>query len=74
MLRPLATHAFGPAPCSVSCRRLVQIAGSTIVQQAGLSVNNAQQGFLPHGWLEYVDDVTGREYFYNVRIRSCCHP
>jgi len=51
-------------------KRLVQIAGSTIVQQAGLSVNNAQQGFLPHGWLEYVDDVTGREYFYNVHTRE----
>lgn len=51
-------------------RRLVQIVGSTIVQQAGLSVNNAQQGFLPHGWLKYVDEVSDRPYYYNVRARA----
>jgi len=43
--------------------------GSTMVQQAGLSVNNAQQGVLPHGWLEYVDEDSNRPYYFNVRAR-----
>ena len=34
-------------------RMLMELVGSTVVQQAGLSVMNAQKGVLPHGWLEY---------------------
>jgi len=48
----------------------MELVGSTIVQQAGLSVMNAQKGVLPHGWLEYVDEISGRPYYYNVR-RLC---
>ena len=43
--------------------------GSTIVQQAGLSVMNAQKGVLPHGWLEYTDEASGRPYYYNVHSK-----
>ena len=38
--------------------------------QAGLSVMNAQKGVLPHGWLEYIDDNSGRPYYYNVHTRE----
>lgn len=48
----------------------MELVGSTIVQQAGLSVMNAQKGVLPHGWLEYVDDASGRPYYYNVSNRG----
>mmetsp|Transcript_4008 Transcript_4008/g.12377 ORF Transcript_4008/g.12377 Transcript_4008/m.12377 type:complete len:101 (-) Transcript_4008:498-800(-) len=51
-------------------RQLMELVGSTIVQQAGLSVMNAQNGVLPHGWLEYVDDASGRPYYYNVHNRE----
>jgi hypothetical protein len=61
--------AHVPPPPTLPSRRLVQIVGSTIVQQAGLSVNNAQQGILPHGWLEYIDESSDRPYYYNVRAR-----
>eukprot|EP00965_Chrysotila_dentata_P172320 5687401-Pleurochrysis_carterae.AAC.1 len=30
---------------------------------------NLQKGLLPHGWLEYMDDATGRPYFYNVHAK-----
>ena len=47
----------------------VSMVGSTIVQQAGLSVMNAQKGVLPHGWLEYSDEASGRPYYYNVHTK-----
>ena len=31
---------------------------------------NAQKGVLPHGWLEYIDDNSGRPYYYNVHTRE----
>lgn len=38
--------------------------------QAGLSVMNLQKGTLPHGWLEYSDEVSGRPYYYNVHNKA----
>ena len=46
------------------------LVGSTIVQQAGLSVMNVQKGTLPHGWLEYTDERSGRSYYYNVHSKT----
>ena len=48
---------------------LMAMVGSTVVQQAGLSVMNVQKGVLPHGWLEYADEASGRPYFYNVHTK-----
>jgi len=56
-------------PSERAVRELMERVGSTIVQQAGLSVMNLQKGLLPHGWLEYMDDATGRPYFYNVHAK-----
>ena len=39
-------------PAEQAVKQLMEMVGSTIVQQAGLSVMNAQKGVLPHGWLE----------------------
>ena len=41
--------------------------------QAGLSVMNAQKGVLPHGWLEYTDEASGRPYYYNVHTKVTAH-
>jgi len=53
-------------PAEQAVKHLMQLVGSTVVQQAGLSVMNSQKGTLPHGWLEYIDEVSGRPYYYNV--------
>jgi len=45
---------------------LMDLVGNTLVQQAGLSVMNLRKGLLPHGWLEYLDETSGRTYYYNV--------
>ena len=44
-----------------------------------MSVKNAKTGALPHGWLEYTDERSGRSYYYNVHTRvrdmppaACC--
>jgi hypothetical protein len=50
-------------------KQLMEMVGSTIVQQAGLSVMNSQKGLLPHGWLEYTDEASGRPYYYNVHTK-----
>ena len=47
-----------PSLAEQAVRLLMEMVGSTIVQQAGLSVMNAQKGVLPHGWLEYTDEAS----------------
>lgn len=49
-------------------RKLEGIVGSTIAQQASLSVTNAQNGVLPHGWLQYATP-SGEPYYYNVHTK-----
>jgi len=56
-------------PAEQAVRVLMEMVGSTVVQQAGLSVMNAQKGVLPHGWLEYTDEASGRPYYYNVHTK-----
>jgi len=56
-------------PAEQAVRMLMELVGSTVVQQAGLSVMNAQKGVLPHGWLEYTDEASGRPYYYNVHTK-----
>lgn len=56
-------------PAEQAVKQLMEIVGSTIVQQAGLSVMNSQRGTLPHGWLEYTDEGSGRPYYYNVHTK-----
>ena len=56
-------------PAEQAVRQLMELVGSTVVQQAGLSVMNAQKGVLPHGWLEYTDEASGRPYYYNVHTK-----
>ena len=56
-------------PAEQAVRLLMEMVGSTVVQQAGLSVMNAQKGVLPHGWLEYQDEASGRPYYYNVHTK-----
>lgn len=56
-------------PAEQAVRQLMEMVGSTVVQQAGLSVMNAQKGVLPHGWLEYSDEASGRPYYYNVHTK-----
>ena len=34
-----------------------------------MSVKNAKTGALPHGWLEYTDERSGRAYYYNVHTK-----
>jgi len=53
-------------PAEQAVKQLMELVGSTVVQQAGLSVMNSQKGTLPHGWLEYIDEASGRPYYYNV--------
>lgn len=56
-------------PAEMAVKQLMELVGSTIVQQAGLSVMNSQKGVLPHGWLEYTDEGSGRPYYYNVHTK-----
>jgi len=56
-------------PAELAVKQLMELVGSTIVQQAGLSVMNTQKGTLPHGWLEYTDEASGRPYYYNVHTK-----
>jgi len=56
-------------PAEKAVKQLMELVGSTIVQQAGLSVMNSQKGTLPHGWLEYTDEASGRPYYYNVHTK-----
>jgi len=56
-------------PAEEAVKLLMAMVGSTIVQQAGLSVMNTQKGTLPHGWLEYSDEASGRPYYYNVHTK-----
>ena len=56
-------------PAEQAVKKLMALVGSTVVQQAGLSVMNFQKGILPHGWLEYVDENSNRPYFFNVHTK-----
>jgi len=56
-------------PAEQAVKMLMEMVGSTVVQQAGLSVMNAQKGVLPHGWLEYQDEASKRPYYYNVHTK-----
>jgi len=56
-------------PAEQAVKHLMELVGSTVVQQAGLSVMNSQKGTLPHGWLEYQDEASGRPYYYNVHTK-----
>jgi len=56
-------------PAEQAVKQLMELVGSTVVQQAGLSVMNSQKGTLPHGWLEYIDEASGRPYYYNVHTK-----
>ena len=56
-------------PAEQAVKQLMELVGSTVVQQAGLSVMNSQKGTLPHGWLEYIDESSGRPYYYNVHTK-----
>lgn len=67
LLAGLASREIQP---ELAVKKLMELVGSIIVQQAGLSVMNAQKGVLPHGWLEYIDDNSGRPYYYNVHTRE----
>lgn len=51
-------------------KHLQALVGTTLVQQAGMSVKNAKTGVLPHGWLEYTDERSGRPYYFNVHTRT----
>ena len=51
-------------------KHLQTLVGTTLVQQAGMSVKNAKTGALPHGWLEYTDERSGRSYYYNVHSKT----
>ena len=62
----LARHEV---PAEQAVKQLMELVGATMVQQAGLSVMNAQKGVLPHGWLEYADEASGRPYYYNVHTK-----
>jgi len=56
-------------PAEQAVKQLMELVGSTVVQQAGLSVMNSKKGTLPHGWLEYIDEASGRPYYYNVHTK-----
>ena len=56
-------------PAEQAVKQLMELVGSTTVQQAGLSVMNTQKGTLPHGWLEYIDEASGRPYYFNVHTK-----
>ena len=53
-----------PSPVPVYARTFTQ------THQAGLSVMNLQNGVLPHGWLEYMDESSGRPYYFNVHNQA----
>ncbi len=66
----LATLAARENLAELAVRQLMELVGSIIVQQAGMSVMNARTGVLPRGWLEYVDEASGCPYYYNVHERE----
>jgi len=49
---------------------LVELVGTSLAQQASLSITNAQQGILPHGWIEYQTAAPeSHPYYYNVHTK-----
>jgi len=67
LLDNLVNHKIA---AEVAVKHLQQLVGTTLVQQAGMSVKNAKTGVLPHGWLEYTDERSGRSYYYNVHTKT----
>ena len=67
LLESLSAKEMTP---QLAVKRLIELVGSVLVQQAGLSITNARKGILPHGWLEYADESSNRSYFYNVHTRE----
>lgn len=77
---PLPQHASLDSLCKQLHRReldpdaavaaLVELVGSSLCQQASLSITNAQQGILPHGWIEYETAAPeSHPYYYNVHTK-----
>jgi len=50
--------------------KLQQLVGNTMVQQAAIVVQNLKTGVLPHGWIEYTDQVTKRAYYFNAHTKE----
>lgn len=77
---PLQQHAGLDSLCEQLHRRqldpdaavaaLIDKVGSSLAQQASLSITNAQQGILPHGWIEYKTAAPElHPYYYNVHTK-----
>jgi len=77
---PLLQHAALDSLCERLHRReldpdaavaaLVELVGTSLAQQASLSITNAHQGILPHGWIEYqTASPESHPYYYNVHTK-----
>lgn len=49
---------------------LIKMVGTPLAQQASLSITNAQQGILPHGWIEYTTaSPECHPYYHNIHTK-----